>query len=132
MAGEIDWTALEQRAWATRARAYAPFSNFAVGAAVLTKSDEVFTGANIENVSFSLTICAERAAIVAAVQSSASRLAARVIVADIPSPVAPCGACRQFAVEFSPDLPVRSVTLSRVGHSWKLSGLLPEPFTGFS
>jgi cytidine deaminase len=81
MVGQIDWAALEQSAWAARARAYARYSNFSVGAAVLTDSGGIFSGANIENVSFSLTICAERAAIIAAVHSSACRLAALLIVA---------------------------------------------------
>jgi cytidine deaminase len=132
MVGQIDWAALEQSAWAARAGAYARYSNFSVGAAVLTDSGGIFSGANIENVSFSLTICAERAAIIAAVHSSACRLAALLIVADVPMPIAPCGACRQFAAEFADELPIRSVTLSGVRHSWKLSELLPEPFTKFS
>jgi cytidine deaminase len=69
MGAEIDWKPLEERAWVARDRAYAPYSKFAVGAALLTDSGEIFSGCNIENVSFGLTICAERVAVSAAIQA---------------------------------------------------------------
>src|SRR5438067_8304073 len=87
-----------------RAMAYAPYSKFAVGAAVLTQSGQVFSGCNIENISFGLTICAERAAVCAAVASGFRDFSQIVIVADTKEPISPCGACRQVLAEFSPGM----------------------------
>ncbi len=87
-----------------RANAYAPYSRFAVGAAVLTSDGCVFSGCNVENASFGLTICAERNAVAAAVASGQRPLAVAVVTED--GDVAPCGACRQVLAEFSPDMPV--------------------------
>jgi cytidine deaminase len=82
---------------ARRAReaAYAPYSHFRVGAAVLTAAGEIFSGCNIENASLGATICAERVAILAAVAAGCRDLTALAVVADTPDPVAPCGLCRQ-------------------------------------
>ena len=132
MDDEVDWQTLEERAWAARENAYAPYSQFSVGAAVVTDSGQVFTGGNIENASLGLTICAERVAISGAVQAGCRRFAGIIIVTKLEEPVAPCGACRQFISEFSPDLPVVSVGRDGDRRSWSLSELLPMRFERFS
>lgn len=83
-----------------REKAYAPYSHFAVGAAVLTKDGEVYQGCNIENASYSLTICAERAAIFQAVSQGKKDFKALAVCAATDQPVSPCGACRQVLAEF--------------------------------
>lgn len=87
-------------------RAYAPYSKFPVGAALLTSDGDVFTGANIENSSFSATICAERVAIFKAVSEGHTSFRAIAIAATESNDVAPCGACRQVIWEFAPSLDV--------------------------
>ena len=88
---------------AAAARAYAPFSKFRVGAALRTKAGGVFTGCNVENASYGLTMCAERNAIAAAVASEGPsvRIAAIAVAVDAAEPFPPCGACRQVMAEFS-------------------------------
>jgi cytidine deaminase len=90
-------------------RSYSPYSKFRVGAALLCEDGSVVTGANIENRSFGLTICAERSAIVSALAQGKKGFSAIAIACpDASYPVSPCGACRQFISEFvSPDFPVR-------------------------
>jgi cytidine deaminase len=85
-------------------RAYAPYSGLKVGAAVLTPSGDIYAGANVENASYGLTICAERAAVCAAMATAGPtlRLTALAVVSDRPGPLAPCGACRQVLHEFGP------------------------------
>lgn len=85
---------------AYRERAYAAYSNFKVGAAVLTKDGKVFGGCNIENASYPVTNCAERTAIFKAVSEGEREFEAIAIVADTPGPCAPCGMCRQAICEF--------------------------------
>ena len=104
---------------ARRARetAYAPYSNFKVGAAVLTAAGEIFSGCNIENASLGATICAERVAILTAVAAGHRDLTALAVVADTPDPVAPCGLCRQVLAEFSPDCRV-SWPIPPAGYGW--------------
>lgn len=91
---------LRQSAEAARRNAYAPYSGFAVGAAVEGHSGLIYSGCNVENASFGLTICAERSAILQAVSSGETSLRRLLVTADINSPVAPCGACRQVMHEF--------------------------------
>jgi cytidine deaminase len=87
------------------ARAYAPYSGLRVGAALLTEQGQVFSGANVENASYGLSLCAERAAIAAAVagEGPGMRIKAMAVASDRPGPLAPCGACRQVINEFGPE-----------------------------
>src|SRR5919106_6271816 len=110
-----------------QARAYAPYSNFRVGAALESSDGTVFLGCNVENASYGLTICAERAAICAAVSAGAHRFRRAVVVSDSDPPAAPCGACRQVLSEFGLDLPIQGVGTTRTV-SWRLSELLPDAF----
>ncbi len=91
---------LIQAAKAGRECAYVPYSNFKVGAAVLTKDGKIYTGCNVENASYGLSNCAERTAIFKAVSEGYKELTAIAIMADTARPVAPCGACRQVMSEF--------------------------------
>lgn len=103
----IDWSRLRAAALLARDRAYAPYSRFRVGAALLCADGEIYSGVNVENASFGLTICAERAAIVAAVTGGRQSFAALAVAADSGKITAPCGACLQVLAEFvSADFPV--------------------------
>lgn len=126
----IDWKTLRQRAAAVREQAYAPYSNFRVGAALLAKDGRVFTGANVENASYGLSLCAERAAVAQAVAAGAQEFEAIAIVAGDTTPVPPCGMCRQFLAEFAPRMPVHSYTPSGAQLESTVSELLPHGFTG--
>ena len=110
-----------------QARAYAPYSRFRVGAALEADDGSVFFGCNIENASYGLTICAERAAICAAVSAGARRFRRAVVVSDVDPPAAPCGACRQVLAEFGLDLPIQGVGAHQTV-TWRLSELLPVAF----
>jgi cytidine deaminase len=118
---------LIEAARSAQSRAYAPYSNFRVGAALETVDGTVFTGCNVENASYGLTICAERAAVSAAVGAGARRFRRAVVVSDVDPPAAPCGACRQVLAEFGLDLPIDGVGPHRK-MSWKLAELLPAAF----
>lgn len=97
----MDDEALVELAKKARAHAYAPYSGFAVGAAVLAADGRVFVGCNIENASYGLTNCAERTAIFSAVAAGAREICALAVVADGALPCSPCGACRQVIAEFA-------------------------------
>ena len=86
--------------------AYAPYSKFKVGAALLGKSGRIFTGCNVENASYGLACCAERNAVFKALSEGEREFLAIAIVSDSPEPTAPCGACRQVLNEFAPDISV--------------------------
>jgi cytidine deaminase len=102
----IDWRPLLQAARVARARAHAPYSRFAVGAAVLGASGRIWPGCNVENASYGLSVCAERHAVARAVLEGEERLVAALVVGGRGA-VPPCGACRQVLAEFAgPDLPV--------------------------
>ena len=124
--------ALEARAQGAQRRAWAPYSKFCVGA-VVQMSGEVFEGANIENASYGLTVCAERIAVFTAVVAGAHRLEAVVVCTDASPPSSPCGACRQVLLEFAPD--PHAVTVTAVNprgerRTWTLAELLPDGFSG--
>ncbi|EIA19538.1 cytidine deaminase [Listeria fleischmannii] len=117
---------------AKRAReyAYVPYSKFPVGAALVTDSDEVVLGCNIENASFGLTNCAERTAIFKAVSEGKTNFKKLVVVADTDGPVSPCGACRQVISEFcDKDMPVVLTNLKGDAVTVTVETLLPGAFT---
>jgi cytidine deaminase len=111
-------------------RAYAPYSKFLVGAVVVTKDGQLFEGCNVENVSFGLTICAERNAVCAAVAAAYREFTKIVIATDLPEPASPCGACRQVLCEFNPDIEIVLGTFGGKMVSHRLSELLPHPCLG--
>ena len=119
--------ALISAARGAQARAYAPYSKFRVGAALESADGTVFLGCNVENASYGLTICAERAAVFAAVSAGVTRFRRAVVVSDVDPPAAPCGACRQVLAEFGLDLPIDGIG-SRTSVRWRLSDLLPAAF----
>ncbi len=125
---EGDRERLLKAAGQARNRAYAPYSGFSVGAAILTGDDAVFAGCNVENSSYGLTICAERVALFKAVSEGSMNFEAVALMTDTPEPVMPCGACRQVLAEFNPELTVISGTLKGKSMSRRLSELLPEAF----
>jgi cytidine deaminase len=110
-------------------RAYAPYSDFRVGAALLSTDGTVIAGCNVENSCFPAGICAERAALAAAVALGHREFTHLAIVTEAGEPAAPCGICRQVLVEFAPDLHVTSRTTSGAEARWSLADLLPHPFT---
>lgn len=113
-----------------RAKAYAPYSTFAVGAALLTDDGRVFTGCNVENVSYGLTMCAERVAVGSAVTHGAVNFRALALTSDSKEPVVPCGACRQVLAEFAPNLRILSSTVSGESAEFRLEVLLPAARQG--
>ncbi|MFT5302594.1 MAG: cytidine deaminase [Mariniblastus sp.] len=125
---ETERTNLIESALAARQMAYAPYSNFLVGAALLTEDGTVYTGCNVENTSYGLCICAERTAICKAV-SEGHQVFQAIAVSATPF-ATPCGACRQFIVEFGKDIEVISVDANDKStvKSWKIDELIPENF----
>ena len=117
-------------ALSAREQSYSPYSGFKVGAALLGRSGNIFPGANVENSSYGLTICAERAAAVSAIAAGVRDFVAVAIVTDTDEPTVPCGGCRQFLAEFNPQLQVILRTTSGKERRLLLSELFPEPFTG--
>ena len=116
---------LREIAIQARSRAYAPYSKFLAGAALLSVSGRVFAGCNVENISFGLTMCAERVCVGNAVQEGEREFQSITIVSDSEEPVMPCGACRQVLAEFSPNLTVVSWTLRGEKKEIGLATLLP-------
>lgn len=112
-----------------RRHAYVKASGFSVGAAVLAEDGRMFVGCNVENASYGLTICAERAAVCAAVAAGARALVAVAVATDLDEPARPCGACRQVLAEFGRDLEVVLAGRGAVVVTTRLGALLPEPFT---
>jgi cytidine deaminase len=115
-------------AWDAREMAYAPYSKFHVGAALLASDGRIFPGCNVENISYGLTNCAERVAIGAAIAAGARSFEKVVVVADTAQPISPCGACRQVLAEFG----VKSVILANRTQkvTFSLEELLPRASTG--
>jgi cytidine deaminase len=124
---------LEDDARAAQTRAYAPYSKFEVGAAVQMKGGHVFTGVNVENASYPLSVCAERNAIAAAVMAGEHELEAVAVCTDASPPSSPCGGCRQVLREFCKDptkVIVTSVNHKGERRSWTVAELLPDSFSG--
>jgi cytidine deaminase len=130
----VDWAALARAAEVIRARAYAPYSGYTVGAALLARrpggAPRVFTGANIENASYGLTVCAERNAVSAAVLAGSREFLALAVATPGPTPGSPCGMCRQVLAEFARALPVALVVGGKVAARTTLEVLLPGAFSG--
>lgn len=124
-----DYSKLIEAATEARKKAYAPYSKFQVGAAVLCDDGTIFTGCNVENASYGLTCCAERTAIFKAVSEGHQKFQAIAIVLDSPDPSAPCGACRQVIFEFGPHI---DVVMANVGSKkvdvMKITELIPRAF----
>ncbi len=126
----MDPRSLERLADHARAmlrRAHAPYSGFRVGAALESRSGAVFTGCNVENSSYGLTICAERAAVTRAVAEGHKRFRRLVIVTEDDAAVAPCGACRQVVAEFGTDIAIHSFGRTE-RRRWPLRELIPHAF----
>ena len=109
-------------------QAYAPYSGFRVGAALLGRDGTTFPGCNVENAGYASTICAERTAVTSAVVRGVREFELLVLVTEAEEPTPPCGVCRQVLVEFGTDLPVISFAGGREAR-WNLADLLPHPFT---
>lgn len=118
--------ALIDAACEARAQAYAPYSNFKVGAAVLAEDGRIFTGVNVENASYGLTICAERSAVFTAATAGVRHLLAIAICAE--DAASPCGACRQVLSEFAKDIPVWLSDTQGATRRTSLHTLLPDHF----
>jgi cytidine deaminase len=121
---------LREVALQAREKAYAPYSRFLVGAALLSKSGAIFSGSNVENISLGLTMCAERVCVGQAVAHGERSFETLAIVCDANEPVVPCGACRQVLAEFAPSLRITSWTLSGQKCEFGLEKLLPLPDQG--
>lgn len=123
----MDLQGLVRLAEAAREHAYAPYSRFRVGAALLAESGKVYVGCNVENATYGATICAERAAVCAMVAAGESKLLAVAVFSDAATPATPCGICRQVLAEFADDARV-VVATPRMQQVFSLAALLPEKF----
>jgi cytidine deaminase len=131
MSKAIDLDALIKAAHEARNNAHAPYSHYKVGAAVLASDGRVFVGANVENASYGLALCAERSAVAAAVVAGARRLLACAVVTATAPPASPCGMCRQTLAEFgSDDLRVILENDGGTREEVSLGTLLPRAFRG--
>lgn len=119
---------LVEAARQVRERAFAPFSNFKVGAALETESGKILTGCNVENASYGLTMCAERVAIFKAVSEGETNFTRLAVIADTEQLTPPCGACRQIIWEFCGDIPVTMSNLAGKTETVQMSELLPRAF----
>ena len=129
---EMQMEVLLELARTAREQAYAPYSEYRVGSALLTRDGRMFFGCNVENLSFGLTVCAERNAIAAAVASGmlVGQLMAIVVLGDMDTPISPCGACRQVIAEFAHEgCLVRGVNLRNQSREWRITDLLPDAFS---
>jgi cytidine deaminase len=126
--GDDELDVLVEEARDARSRGYAPYSNFLVGAALVTEDGRHFSGANVENASYSLSICAERVAATTAVAAGAGGIVAVAVTGSAPTATPPCGACRQFLYEFNPEMTVVSEGSNGERKEWRLSELLLDGF----
>ena len=124
----MDDTQLIEMAFAAKKRAYAPYSGFRVGAALLAKDGRAFSGCNVEGASYGNTICAERCALVKAVSEGAREFEAIAVCADTEDFCTPCGICRQMLYEFSPEMTVLCANRRGEFRKVRLSELLPCGF----
>lgn len=126
---DVDWDALLEQAYQAQELAYAPYSRFRVGCALMAADGRVFLGANVENAAYSPSICAERVALPAAVVAGTREFLALAVAGDGPGPCTPCGVCRQVLYEFAPDLQILAAGSDRVSERFVLSrDLLPHGF----
>jgi cytidine deaminase len=121
---------LREAASHARSQAYAPYSEFRVGAALLTASGVIVSGCNVENLSFGLTMCAERVCGGKAIAQGEKTFQALAIIADTETSIVPCGACRQVLAEFAPSLLITSWTVAGLSQEFSLAELLPLPKQG--
>ena len=122
--------ALKQAALKIRENAYAPYSGFQVGVALMSSSGEIYTGVNVENAAYPEGTCAEAGAIARMIAAGDRKITADYVVADGAEPVPPCGGCRQKLAEFSaPDVPVTMATISGIEKTLTVAQLLPGAFT---
>ena len=121
-------TELVEAAREVRELAYAPYSNFKVGAAIRTKQGKIYTGCNVESASYGLTVCAERVAIWKAVSEGEKEFVEIAVVADTQELTPPCGVCRQIIWEFCHDIPVILANLKDDTEIVQMSELLPRAF----
>lgn len=119
---------LIEKAKKARENAFAPYSRFKVGAALKTKDGRIFTGCNIENASYGLTMCAERVAVFKAVSEGETEFESIAVVADTERLTPPCGPCRQIIWEFCGDIPVTMANLKGATETMQMSELLPRAF----
>ena len=119
---------LVEEALAAREQAHAPFSKFKVGAALEAENGRVFTGCNVENATYGLTICAERVAVFKAISEGARKFKRIAVAADTEVLTPPCGACRQILWEFCGDVEVVLVNLHGKSETMRLKDLFPRPF----
>lgn len=119
---------LREAAIAALEHAYAPYSNFRVGAALRTSDGRVITGCNMENSAYGLAICAETLAVASAVSQGLTQFEEIAIATDDNEPTPPCGACRQVLNEFAPNIKISSYTRAGREASWTLDELLPHAF----
>lgn len=119
---------LIEAATRTRENAHAPFSKFRVGAAIEDESGRIFTGCNVENATYGLTVCAERIAIFKALSEGARRFTRVAVVADTAELTPPCGACRQILWEFCGDVPIVLSNLHGKTETLQLAALFPRAF----
>jgi 5-methylthioadenosine/S-adenosylhomocysteine deaminase len=131
----IPWSDLEQFARTVRQRAYAPYSKYLVGSALLADDGQIYVGCNVENASYGLTICAERSALTAMISQGAQRVQGIIVITGGTTAGSPCGMCRQCLAEFCEDAPVRLLALTPDGQiaderMTSVAQLLPERFRG--
>ncbi len=119
---------LIEAAWRVRQNAVAPYSHFQVGAALETANGQVFTGCNVENATYGLTVCAERVAIWKALSEGSRAFRRMVIAADTDVLTPPCGACRQIIWEYCGDIPILLVNLHGAREQFQMRDLFPRAF----
>ena len=125
----MNWESLVEAARSARENAYCKYSGFAVGAAVLTRSGQIFSGCNVENRTYGLTVCAERVAVASAVAAGEKEVIAVAVITDTDPPATPCGPCREVLSEFGgPDIPVLLANTDGDQVEFRLEELLPHPF----